>query len=135
MQEELMEQREMAKKEEKLIQSIFKMRRMLIKTEEDCSLKELWRWIKQLPVQNAKHWFFINIHFIHLFKPYKSLSFQIKLPVAKMLSGSTVCFKPLSIWIPVSPILWGKNFFRSFPTPWWCEMHPPYFMISSRAAS
>jgi hypothetical protein len=37
------------KREEKFIQSIFKMRRLMDNLEEDCSLKELWRWIKHLP--------------------------------------------------------------------------------------
>lgn len=43
---------------------------------------------------------------------------QIKLPVAKMLLGSTVFFKPFINSTPVYPILLGKNFFLNLPTPW-----------------
>lgn len=42
---------------------------------------------------------------------------QIKLPVAKMLLGSTVFFKPFINSTPVYPILLGKNFFLNLPTP------------------
>lgn len=50
----LEEAKSKATKEEKLVDSIQKMRKMLMKADEVCSLKELWRWIKQLPAL-SKH--------------------------------------------------------------------------------
>lgn len=52
-----------------------------------------------------------------------------------MFVGSTVFFTPFISSTPELPILLDKNFFLSLPTPWWWEMHPPYFMISSLAES
>ena len=33
----------------KFIESVYDMRRKLEGTTEDCSLKDLWRWLKKLP--------------------------------------------------------------------------------------
>jgi hypothetical protein len=37
------------KREDKFIHSIQKMRMLMDGAEDECSLKELWRWIKALP--------------------------------------------------------------------------------------
>ena len=51
---------------------------------------------------------------------------QIKLPVAKMLLGSTVFFKPFINSTPVYPILLGKNFFLNFILPMLFYNPSPY---------